>query len=720
MRVFSFRESRAVRTGPLLVTCALALAPTGARGQWPTELEVRVRDGVTGAPVSGARIDVLDQARTAWASPQGEAVLRGVRAGSGRLSVSAYGYEPAETAFAARNGARVLVDVTLSPAPVALDGIETRAAGRTESAGTVRLSRESISTSTATTVGEALAALPGVVLRRDHPGGAETVSVRGSATDAVLVLVDGVPLNDPLTGVADLSRVPLASVREIVVHRGAASASFGSRARAGAIEVRTGPAPDGLRLRVGGGSLGNRSAGLAAAGRTGETTVSGGLAAARAHGRFAYTLPDAAGGRSGQRANADAESLAGWAGLDAAQVSARASADWTHRGLPGAAYNPTRRARQTDWGLQMSLGSGRRGDRVHLDGSAFGAFRSNRFADPAPPAGLAYDETARVRELGGSVRASAFGSELGVLEIGVDGRTLAVTATALDRDAPRSAVHVGAFAGATLSPAARWPLLGARVRVDRDGWTSRWHATHALRAGLQRGALAIDLTHRSAFSPPTLADQFFAEGVAVRPNPALRAERTPSEVELSVRYGAGAWRGGASLYAGDVTDLIVWQPDFRFVWSPSNADVRRGGAELWGELRGRGRPWRIFGSYAHARVRYDRADGDDSVQVAYRPRNTAALTAEWSGPRLSGSLGGHYVGRRFPVPAPVNHLPGFWSWDAEVGLRSALATWSVETRLRIRRLLDQRQTLIFDFPDPGRTLELEIELSPAGKTRVPR
>lgn len=299
-------------------------------------------------------------------------------------------------------------------------------------------------------------------------------------------------------------------------------------------------------------------------------------------------------------------------------------------------------------------------------------------------------------------------------------RSTHVEAASLSGEAPADGVHAGAFAGTTVRPGSGWLGIGVRVRVDRDGWTSRKYASHALTASATHGAVTVDLAQRSSFSPPTLADQYFAEGVGVRPNPKLRAERTPSEVELGVRYSAAEWRVGGSLYTGDVIDLIVWQPDFRFIWSPANADVRRRGAELWSELRGRVRPWRVSAAYSHARIVYDRPGEDDSVQVAYRPRNSATLAASWSGARIHASMTGRYIGQRFPVPAPLNPLPGFWSWDAAVGYSSRVAGWNVETRVRVRRFLDERQTLIFDFPDPGRTVELGLELTPQGNNQVLR
>ena len=38
-------------------------------------------------------------------------------------------------------------------------------------------------------------------------------------------------------------------------------------------------------------------------------------------------------------------------------------------------------------------------------------------------------------------------------------------------------------------------------------------------------------------------------------------------------------RLGASVFRGDIDGMIAWAPDYRFVWSPRNVDVRRRGVE---------------------------------------------------------------------------------------------------------------------------------------------
>ena len=71
-----------------------------------------------------------------------------------------------------------------------------------------------------------------------------------------------------------------------------------------------------------------------------------------------------------------------------------------------------------------------------------------------------------------------------------------------------------------------------------------------------------------------------------------------------------------------------------------------------------------------------------------------------------------YTGARFPVPAPVNELDAFWVTDVDVGRRWLLGAWSAESRLRIERLFNVTDALIFAYPDPGRTLRVELRVGP--------
>jgi len=88
-------------------------------------------------------------------------------------------------------------------------------------------------------VQDALRAVPGVdVVQNGSFGSVTSVFMRGGESDYVLVLIDGVQVNQP-GGAFDFSGLTMAGVERIEVVRGPSSALFGSDAVAGVIHVIT-------------------------------------------------------------------------------------------------------------------------------------------------------------------------------------------------------------------------------------------------------------------------------------------------------------------------------------------------------------------------------------------------------------------------------------------------------------------------------------------------
>ncbi|MGH7505443.1 MAG: TonB-dependent receptor, partial [Longimicrobiales bacterium] len=187
----------------------------------------------------------------------------------------------------------------------------------------------------------------------------------------------------------------------------------------------------------------------------------------------------------------------------------------------------------------------------------------------------------------------------------------------------------------------------------------------------------------------------------------------PSETELTVaartRLSAAELHARVALYDGDTRDMIVWQPDYRFVWRPSNVDVQRRGAELSVELRLSGVLRALDASYGYARTVYD--DAADDAQLAYRPRHTGHAAAHLEGGDWTGTLEARYTGVRYPAAARVNALPSFWTTAASVARTWRIGEWQLHTGIHIDRLLDEDDTLIFGFPEPGRVAQLHVRLS---------
>ena len=92
----------------------------------------------------------------------------------------------------------------------------------------------------AATLPELLQTVPGLEIYQSGPAGSVSgVFIRGSKIQQTLVLVDGMRLTNPMTGMAPLELLPLASIERIEVLRGPASALYGSGAVGGVIQITT-------------------------------------------------------------------------------------------------------------------------------------------------------------------------------------------------------------------------------------------------------------------------------------------------------------------------------------------------------------------------------------------------------------------------------------------------------------------------------------------------
>jgi hypothetical protein len=115
----------------------------------------------------------------------------------------------------------------------------------------------------------------------------------------------------------------------------------------------------------------------------------------------------------------------------------------------------------------------------------------------------------------------------------------------------------------------------------------------------------------------------------------------------------------------------------------------------------------VSGSWTLARVVYDR-EGDRDLQLRYRPRHQGGFGLRWEDGRSAVSFDGRYLGSRLPVVSDVNRLPGFWSLGVTATTGFRIGGWGMEPRVRVDRLLDARDSMIFAFPEPGRTVSIGV------------
>jgi len=113
-----------------------------------------------------------------------------------------------------------------------------------------------IQESPATSVGDLLGGKTGIDWRTrgDYGGASEEIHIRGMGADGTQVLVNGVTVNSPSLGSADVGKIPVNAIERIEVVKGSGSVLYGSGAMGGLVNIFTkDPKHDQIDLKVSAG-----------------------------------------------------------------------------------------------------------------------------------------------------------------------------------------------------------------------------------------------------------------------------------------------------------------------------------------------------------------------------------------------------------------------------------------------------------------------------------
>lgn len=243
--------------------CSEAAAQAASRPADAASVTGTVRDSAGGV-VPGASVVVRAQAREQQTvtGADGRFTASAPESSDVIVIVRAAGFGEIRRTIAAA-AARTDIEIVVSPATVmeAVTVTATRGEQRTGDvpASVNLIGREEIKQSPAVVADDVLRQIPTFSLFRrtsslaSHPT-AQGVSLRGigpSGVSRTLVLLDGVPFNDPFGGWVYWSRIPLENADRIEVVDGSSSSLYGNYAMGGVIHVITSPpAPRTLEVRT--------------------------------------------------------------------------------------------------------------------------------------------------------------------------------------------------------------------------------------------------------------------------------------------------------------------------------------------------------------------------------------------------------------------------------------------------------------------------------------
>ncbi|MGB9721478.1 MAG: TonB-dependent receptor [bacterium] len=107
-------------------------------------------------------------------------------------------------------------------------------------AGTIVIDKETIENNSPSNLGELLKNLAGIDVKDyGSPGAVSSISIRGTPSSGVIVLMDGIPLNSMQTGIADISLIEVDDVEQIEIIKGPVSSLYGANGIGGVVNIVT-------------------------------------------------------------------------------------------------------------------------------------------------------------------------------------------------------------------------------------------------------------------------------------------------------------------------------------------------------------------------------------------------------------------------------------------------------------------------------------------------
>jgi vitamin B12 transporter len=557
------------------------------------------------------------------------------------------------------------------------------------------IDRDAIARSQAGSLGELLRGRAGINL--SNQGGAGKLSalfMRGSESDHVLVLVDGVRIGSATSGLASFQDLPVALIDRIEIVRGPRSSLYGSDAIGGVIQIftRRDSGKASFHFQIGAGSHGRREGALGVGGNT-------------EHGWFgidtAFQTTDGINACNGfaddtnfiyagcfvngqtDRDGYENHSFSARGGIDIGEsvtLEAHALHVSGHNDYDGSFVDNSDIVQQAV-GAQLRWKTSDRVD-LRFNVGSIGSLPNGDFAS---------------RRDSASAQADIALAEAHLLTLGVDWlRDRIDSDTDYDNTRRGNRAAFAQYQGRLATSAfGTHDVQLALRRDDNDQFGGETTGTAAW--GLNfADAWRVTASYGTAFKAPTFNELYYP----FFSNPALRPESSKT-YEIGLAWHGETTRVRLDAFNTDVKDLIA----FNFTtFLPDNIqDARLRGAELRVDSKVLG--WDV-GASAGWLDPQDRASGND---LPRRARGTARLELDRGFGKFRLGFTGIAEGARYDDLANTREMGGFATLDVR-GEYAFAADWTLQAR--VANAFDKHYETAAFYNQPGREWSLTVRYRP--------
>jgi len=239
--------------------------------QSSVKIQGKVYDKVTGQPLFYSNILIEGTDIGTVADLSGRFYIENLINGSYTLVVSHIGYKTEKICnVTVREGSPAIINVPMKPEPVQLKELKVTGTKRLQdlTEDKILISQEKIKSSGAVNLPQLLQHVQSLSIQK---GNITSLSIRSSLPQHILILIDNIPLKNGLSGIADISDIPLNIIDHIEIYKSGASWKFGSGAIGGAVNIITKtPKASRFEIKTSGGPYADYSVSINANRKTGN------------------------------------------------------------------------------------------------------------------------------------------------------------------------------------------------------------------------------------------------------------------------------------------------------------------------------------------------------------------------------------------------------------------------------------------------------------------
>ncbi|NIA29260.1 MAG: TonB-dependent receptor [Actinobacteria bacterium] len=712
-----------------------------AHGQSSIKIQGYVLDAESGKPLAGANVIVENTTFGAATDANGHFVIENIFTGVYSVKAGCIGYAPQiVTNVKVNNDEPARLSFRLQKSVIEMEAI-TVSARRDRSQSDpdmVVFTKTDIERSQRQSVADLLKMAGGIIINENGSDNSQTVSVRGSVANQVLILIDGVRLNNGLSGKIDLSTIPLSSVQRIEVRKGASANIYGEGALAASINIITKIA-GGNKIKVNGGigSFGRQMWAPEISGQKGHFSYITTFEQSSADGDYAYENP-AGKGESRRRINSDWRNRnfyvhIGWKKRKY-RLGAFAQLFRSDRGMPGRTFQLSPYARAETARNVFRLKCDWRSLKFQLGYSGENSHYLNKYIRSQVPVAWraipVYDNENKLRQF---TAHSTWEQDLQngkKMRAEIEFRTTDFKDKDLLRvDSPPVGLARRASYGAVLQyemQSEQIPFLNSAamrtslrfdaahtLHQDMNDFTTAWNPFLSL--SFSKKALLLwrlSTSWGKSFRLPTYADLFYQQ-YQVRGNPNLLPEKSTShEACLSVGWhllGDGLVR--VNYFKNDVQNLIIWEMGSFATFTPINTNALLAGEEYELNWNTKGRMVQL--AFSHTRLFTQNLSRERTTHgkgIPYRPTRSTKCSLQLNFHTFYLDYNWRIIGARFVTAANTVKMPEHQVHDLTAGIKLQVKTTGIVFRISAFNFTNVSYQLIESSPLPGREWRVGVQV----------